>query len=175
MSLSPVKETLDGNNALSLPYFKTVKPAIHLMLQDNASQDRIVTALPSRTHCPAILPKPASFLLCLFSDSRLWLRCGCLDRCLGNLCWSGCRLLSQSLLPQVQSPCAESLELGMNLLPLSGKLVRMFRFGPKVGDSKAVIEVGAEVVHDANGEHDIHAKLVADQIMSGKGYNRGQS
>lgn len=135
------------------------------MLHDNASRPRIVTVLPNRTVYPVRSPEPASFLLRLFHNGRLRLRCGCLDRCLGNICWSGGRLLRQSLLPEVQSPRAKAFEFGVNLVPLGGQLVGMLRFGPKVRDGKAVIEVGAEVVHDANREHDIHAKLVENHLV----------
>ena len=37
--------------------------------------------------------------------------------------------------------------------------MRLTFFGPEIGDGEARVEVGAEVVHDADGEHDVHAEL----------------
>ena len=35
-----------------------------------------------------------------------------------------------------------------------------FGCGPEIGDGEAVFEVGAEVVHPADGEHDVHSELI---------------
>ena len=37
--------------------------------------------------------------------------------------------------------------------------MRRLRCGPEIGNRKARFEVGAEIVHPAYGEHDVHAKL----------------
>ena len=38
--------------------------------------------------------------------------------------------------------------------------MRCFGRGPEIGDGEAVFEVGAEVVHPADGEHDVHSELI---------------
>lgn len=37
--------------------------------------------------------------------------------------------------------------------------MRLLGFGPEIGDGEAGVEVGAEVVHPAYGEGDVHAEL----------------
>lgn len=51
------------------------------------------------------------------------------------------------------------LVLCLELLPVMRHRVAFLRLGPEVRDREAVVEVRAEVVHEANREHDIHAKL----------------
>lgn len=56
-------------------------------------------------------------------------------------------------------PRENSLVLEDDLLTISRHLVAFLWSGPEVIDGEAIVEVGAEVVHGANGEHDIHAEL----------------
>ena len=37
--------------------------------------------------------------------------------------------------------------------------MRLLGFWPEIGDGEAGVEVGAEVVHPADGEGDVHAEL----------------
>ena len=47
----------------------------------------------------------------------------------------------------------------MNLLLLKRNAIRLLRLRPEVGDREAPVEVRAVVVHDRDGEHNVHAEL----------------
>ncbi len=47
----------------------------------------------------------------------------------------------------------------MDLVPLEGHLVGVLGLGPEVGNGESLVKVCAEVVHDADREHDVHAEL----------------
>jgi hypothetical protein len=41
--------------------------------------------------------------------------------------------------------------------------VAFFRLRPEAWNAESVVEIGAEVEHDANWEHDVHAKLLGHE------------
>ena len=67
---------------------------------------------------------------------------------------------SQPLLPEIQSAGPQPLELLVDLVAVKGDLVCVLGLGPEVGHGEALVEVGAEVEHDPDGEHDVHAELL---------------
>lgn len=75
------------------------------------------------------------------------------------LCGLSPPLCSQSLGANRQSPLLQSLQLFGDLFALVGQLVSLAGLGPEVGYGEARVQVGAEVVHDADWEHDVHAEL----------------
>lgn len=56
-------------------------------------------------------------------------------------------------------PRHDAVVLGPDLFAVTRDLVALLWLGPEALDGEAVVEVRSEVVHDANGEHDIHAEL----------------
>lgn len=70
------------------------------------------------------------------------------------------RLLLQSPRSPLQPPLFQSLQLAVYFFPLKWYLIGTLRLRPEIIDRKAVFEVGAEVVHPGDGEHDVHSKLV---------------
>jgi hypothetical protein len=75
------------------------------------------------------------------------------------LCGLSPLLRCQSLCANRQSPLLQSLQLFGDLLLLVGQLVGLAGLGPEFGYGEARVQVGAEVVHDTNWEHDVHAEL----------------
>jgi len=61
------------------------------------------------------------------------------------------RSQGQSSLPQ---PC----QLCVYLIPLERNLMRLALLGPEVRDGEPRVHVRAEIVHDANREHNVHSK-----------------
>lgn len=53
----------------------------------------------------------------------------------------------------------DPLVLSLDLVSVAGELVALLSLRPEIVHGEAVVEVCAEVVHDANGKHDIHAEL----------------
>lgn len=80
-------------------------------------------------------------------------------------------LLEASLLEALAGEHA--LVLDLELLAVARQLVALFGSRPEVGDGEAVIEVRAKVVHDANGKHDIHAKLYSFFFAPGQRPQQG--
>ena len=74
------------------------------------------------------------------------------------------RFGGKSPIPVEQSPRLHPLELRVDLVAFERKLIRVLGCRPEVIDGKARVEVGAEVVHDPNREHDVHAKLEGDRV-----------
>lgn len=61
----------------------------------------------------------------------------------------------------LQVPRLQPLQLLCNLLSLVRDAMRLLRLGPEVGHRESAIQVRAEVVHDADGEENVHAELDA--------------
>lgn len=59
----------------------------------------------------------------------------------------------------VQSLEFEPLNLFQHFVSLEWDFVRLLGLGPEVGNGEFAVEIRAEVVHYADGEQDIHAKL----------------
>ena len=68
-------------------------------------------------------------------------------------------LLLQLLRLSQLLPCHNLLILGDDLLSISRHLVALLWLRPESRDGETVVEVCSEIVHDANGKHDIHAEL----------------
>lgn len=51
------------------------------------------------------------------------------------------------------------LVLELDLVAIPRELVALFRPRPEAVHCEAVVEIGAEVEHDADWEHDVHAEL----------------
>lgn len=47
----------------------------------------------------------------------------------------------------------------MDLVFVHGHLVGLLGLGPEIGHGETLVEVCAEVIHDTDGEHDVHAEL----------------
>lgn len=78
------------------------------------------------------------------------------------LAWvSGLLLQAFLLQPGLLEPLSADhlLVLGHHFVAVARYLVALFGARPKAVDGKSVVEVRSEVEHDANWEHDIHAKL----------------
>lgn len=73
--------------------------------------------------------------------------------------WRLPRLILEPLVPEIQPSRAQSLQFSVDLVSVHGYLVRLLGLGPKFGDGKALVEVRAEIIHDADREHDVHAEL----------------
>lgn len=67
-------------------------------------------------------------------------------------------LLQQSLSELL--PRHDPLVLGLDLLPILRQLVAFLGLRPKIVDSKSIVQVRSEVVHDADGEQQIGAELI---------------
>ena len=65
----------------------------------------------------------------------------------------------QPLLPQLQPPLPQSLQLHSHLLAFKRYLVCLFGFWPEIWDGEALVQVCAEVVHPADGEEDVETEL----------------
>jgi hypothetical protein len=66
-------------------------------------------------------------------------------------------LLSPPLVLQI--PRLDSLQLLGNLVAIIRNVVRLSRLGPELRYGKATLEVGAEIVHYADREENVHAEL----------------
>lgn len=117
---------------------------------------------PSEPTRPAICLRNLALLglVQLHSVEHLWARTLllCLP-VLKVLCNFSPLLRCQSLRPDCQSSRFQPLKLLRDLLAFIWKLVGLSGLGPEVGDSEARVQVGSEVVHDADWEHDVHAEL----------------
>lgn len=60
---------------------------------------------------------------------------------------------------QLQSPSFHSLQFRNQVLPVMWYPMCGLGCWPEIGDGKARFEVGAEVVHPANREHDVEPEL----------------
>lgn len=75
-------------------------------------------------------------------------------------------LLPQPLLPKIQPPSPQPLQLSLDLVPLERDPVCVLGLGPELGDGESRVEVGAKVVHDSDGEHDVHSELEDLQVKT---------
>lgn len=66
----------------------------------------------------------------------------------------------------------QPLQLLLDLLALVRDLVRLSFFRPEVGHVEFAVEVRAEVVHDADGEENVHAEL---QWLALRGWQGGRA
>ena len=61
----------------------------------------------------------------------------------------------------LQIPRLQPLQLLRDLLALVRDAMRLLRLRPEVGHRESAVQVRAEVVHDADGEENVHAELEA--------------
>jgi len=73
-------------------------------------------------------------------------------------------LHSHSLCPYRQSPLLQMLQLLFDVILLERDRVSLPGLRPEVGHGEARVEIRAEVVHDADWEHNVHAELSEGQI-----------
>lgn len=62
----------------------------------------------------------------------------------------------------------DSLVLGADLLAIVWDLVAFLGLRPEIGHRESVVQIGPKVIHDADWEHDIGAKLSVQSILSAK-------
>lgn len=74
-------------------------------------------------------------------------------------------LHGQSTRPGSESSLLQPLNLGIDFVLVKGDFVGLAALGPEIGHGEARIEVDAEVVHEADGEHDVHAELERERSM----------
>lgn len=70
-----------------------------------------------------------------------------------------CLLGIEPSVPQVKSAGAQALQLGVDLVSLRRHAVGLFGLGPEAGHGEPLVQVGSEVEHDADREHEVHAEL----------------
>lgn len=69
----------------------------------------------------------------------------------------------------LQIPRLQPLQLLRNLLALVRDAMRLLGLGPEVRDREFAVQVCAEVVHDADGEENVHAKLSRGLVEVARG------
>lgn len=111
----------------------------------------VVALIRSAVHVvlPVSVPQPGPLLLLLRLGLGVLL-----------LSLSRSRLLRQSLVPQIQPPSSQPLQLGLDFIAFRRYRVCFLGLGPKVRNRKAVIEVRAEVTHESDGKEDVRGELV---------------
>ena len=71
-------------------------------------------------------------------------------------------------LPPPQPPPLHPLHLRTDIFSFRGYLIQLLLCGPEIADAEFVVEVRAEIVHPAYGEHDVHAELLVMYISLGR-------
>lgn len=80
---------------------------------------------------------------------------------------------------QLQVSRLEPLKLLLDLVALVRNAVRLLRLGPEIRYREFAVEVRAKVVHDADGEENVHAELMAcedarvSRLTLGRGIGEG--
>ncbi|KAI1189808.1 hypothetical protein F5B17DRAFT_156993 [Nemania serpens] len=78
------------------------------------------------------------------------------------------RLGLEPPVPQVEPAGAQALQLGVDLVLVKRHAVGLLGLGPEVGHREPLVQVGSEVEHDADREHDVHAELFRGGERLGK-------
>lgn len=136
--------------------FALVEPGAHLSRTPCKNRDATgkTATVSASTNVQLLSPRPIIFAnACLPPFCPLfWYVALGIGRSL-TLLLKGLRLL------QLLS-CDQSLVLSLELVAVPGELIRLAVLGPESIYRESIVEIRAKVVHDANWEHDIHAKLL---------------